>query len=201
VNVCLTQDVPIILGATEDRTLWRVELLRWGFVPRWAKDPKEIRQPINARAETVVKSGMFRDAFARRRCSVPTGVFYEWQGIPGQRQKQPHAIAQVDGQPMALAGLWETWRAPDESRELRTFTIMTTNANEDVMLLHHRMPVIIEEADWNLWLGEEPGSPRDLLRPSPGGTLRSWPISPRINSPASNGAELLQPLALVCTEI
>ena len=200
-NVCPTQKVPIVLGAEEDGAPRRVDVLRWGFVPRWAADLKDTRQPINARAETVAKSGIFRDSFVRRRCLVPAGVFYEWQRIPGQRQKQPYAIARVDGQPMALAGLWETWRAPHESRELRTFTIVTTAANEDVMPLHHRMPVIIKEADWSVWLGEEPGSPRDLLRASPNSTLRSWPISTKVNSPANNGAELVQPLALVGTGI
>ncbi|HXX38843.1 MAG TPA: SOS response-associated peptidase family protein, partial [bacterium] len=108
-------------------------------------------------------------------------------------------IARADGQPMALAGLWETWCAPDETRELRTFTIVTATANEDVSPLHHRMPVIVEEADWSVWLGEVPGSLRDLLRAAPNGTLRSWPISTRINSPANNGAELVDPLALVGT--
>ncbi|HXX40248.1 MAG TPA: SOS response-associated peptidase [bacterium] len=135
--------------------------------------------------------------FAHRRCLVPAGMFYEWQRIPGQRRKQPYAIGRTDGRPMALAGLWEAWRAPDESREVRTFTIVTTAANEDVAALHHRMPVIVEEADWSAWLGEGPGAIRDLLRPSPNGTLRSWPVSPRVNSPVNNGPELVEPLALV----
>ncbi len=198
-NLCPMQEAPVVLGAVHDGAPRRVELLRWGFVPRWAKDPKETRRPINARAEAVAKSGVFRDAFARRRCLVPAGVFYEWQRTPGQRQKQPYAIARADGQPTALAGLWEVWRAPDDTRQLRTFTIVTTNANEDIMFLHRRMPVIIEEVDWGVWLGEEPGSARDLLRPSPNGMLHSWPISTRVNSPANNGAELLRPLALVGT--
>ena len=116
--------------------------------------------------------------FGKRRCLVPAGVFYEWQRIPGQRQKQPYAIARTDGRPMVLAGLWETRRAPDESRQLRTFTIVTTNANEDVMSLHHRMPVIIEEADWNLWLGKNQGhratcsGPRPAARSAVGPSVR-----------------------------
>ena len=110
-------------------------------MPHWAKDPKSVRQPINARAETVATSSMFRDALARRRCLVPADVFYEWQAIEGG--KLPYAIARADGQPMVFAGLWEGWRGGDGT-VMRTFTIVTTNANPVLRPLHERMPVILE---------------------------------------------------------
>ena len=102
--------------------------------------PQHARRPINARAETVASSGMFRDAFASRRCLLPAAAFYEWQAVPGG-PKQPYAIARADGLSMAFAGLWEGWRGPQGQIE-RTFAIITARANEDVAALHDRMPVI-----------------------------------------------------------
>ena len=106
---------------------------------------------------------MFRDALARRRCLVPADVFYEWQAAEGG--KLPYAIARADGQPMVFAGLWEGWRGADGT-VMRTFTIVTTNANPALRPLHERMPVILEPADWPAWLGEFEGDPPALLRPS-----------------------------------
>jgi putative SOS response-associated peptidase YedK len=102
------------------------DLLRWGLIPHFTKDPKGGRKPINARAETVANSGKFRDAFATRRCIVPAAAFYEWRKIG---EKQPFAFARQDGQPIALAGLCEAWRDP-AGQTMRTFLIITTAANE-----------------------------------------------------------------------
>ncbi len=88
-----------------------LDLLKWGLLPSFTKDPAHAKRPINARAETVVTSGMFRSAFARRRCLVPADAFYEWKVVEGG--KQPYAVAPMDGQPMAFAGLWEGFRRPD----------------------------------------------------------------------------------------
>jgi len=132
-------------------------------VPHLTKDLKAARKPINARAETVASSGMFRGALAARRCLVPADAFYEWR--PMADGKQPYAIARRDGQPMAFAGLWEGWRAPD-GEVLRTYTIITTAANATMAQLHERMPVILEPADWSTWLGEDAGDPTSLLRPA-----------------------------------
>ena len=118
-----------------------LDLLKWGLLPYFTKDPVHAKRPINARAETVVTSGMFKSAFARRRCIVPADAFYEWKPVEGG--KQPYAIARIDGQPMAFAGLWEGFKWPDAT-VTRTFTIITTYANEVVGELHDRMPVILE---------------------------------------------------------
>ena len=131
-----------------------LNLLKWGLVPSFVKDIKQARRPINARAETVATSGMFRTAFAKRRCLVPAGAFYEWR--PEPTGKQPYAIARTDGDPLAFAGLWEAWRYPD-GEILRTFTIVTTTANQTMAELHERMPVILEPSDWPVWLGEAEG--------------------------------------------
>jgi len=123
-------------------------MLKWGLLPHWAKEPIRAQRPINARSETAAKSGMFRGALSQRRCIVPADAFYEWKVVEGG--KQPHAIARQDGQPMAFAGLWESFRWPDET-VTRTFTIMTTTPNAEMSELHDRMPVILDRHDWPTW--------------------------------------------------
>jgi hypothetical protein len=91
----------------------QLDALKWGLVPHFTKDLKEARKPINARAETVATSGMFRGAFAARRCIVPAGLFYEWQKVG--TAKQPYAIARADEAPLAFGGIWEGWRSPDKT--------------------------------------------------------------------------------------
>ena len=167
-----------------------LDLLRWGLLPHWVRgDPKKVRQPINARAETVATSPMFRDAFARRRCLVPIDSFYEWQVTPDG--KQPHAVARRDGQVMVLAGLWDGWRGGD-GEVVRSYTVVTTNAVDQLGHLHERMPVVLEPADWPAWLGEAPGDPAALMRPSQA-VFRVWQVSHRVNSVRNDGPDLVAP--------
>jgi putative SOS response-associated peptidase YedK len=166
-------------------------LLRWGLVPHWAKDPKATRQPINARSETAATSPMFRDALARRRAVVPIDAFYEWQATNGA--KSPHAVARADGQPIAAAGLWEGWRGGG-GEILRTFTILTTAASAVLRPLHERMPVILERADWPLWLGETDGDFAALLRPS-AAEFRVWRVGTAVNNVRNDSPALLDEVA------
>lgn len=168
-----------------------VDRLEWGLLPYFTKDPKTARRPINARAETVASSGMFRGAFARRRCLVVANVFYEWQA-QDRGPKIPFAIGRSDGRPMAIGGIWESFVWPDDREITRSFAIITTPANAEMQLIHPRMPLIIEEAGWPLWLGEVEGDPTTLLRPAPDGTLKYWPVGTAVNSPRNNGPDLLQ---------
>ena len=149
---------------------------------------KKATRPINARAETVASSGMCRGALASRRCIVPADAFYEWKAMADG--KQPYAIARTDGAPLAFAGLWEGWRAPD-GETLRTFTICTTEANADMARLHNRMPVILEREAWPVWLGEAVGDAPALLRPAAEGLVRLCAVSRAVNSARNNGAALL----------
>ncbi|WP_288036991.1 SOS response-associated peptidase [Acidiphilium sp.] len=169
-----------------------LDLLTWGIIPRWTKDLAKARKPINARAETVATSPMFRDAFHRRRCIVPADAFYEWQAQESG-PKQPYAIARRDGEMLAFAGIWEGWRGP-AAEILRTFSIIVTAANEDLAPIHDRMPVILEQRDWPAWLGDQEADPAELLRPAEAGTVRIWPVSARVNKPANNDAALLEPI-------
>ncbi|HUD62143.1 MAG TPA: SOS response-associated peptidase [Acetobacteraceae bacterium] len=188
-NMAPTRNAPVVRLHPETRAR-HLDLLRWGLVPHWAKDAKSVRQPINARAETVATAPMFRDALGRRRCLVPADVFYEWQAT--EHGKQPVAVAREDGQPMVFAGLWEGWRGPDGT-VLRSFTIVTTNANTTLRPIHERMPVILEPADWPAWLGEVAADPAVLLRPSEA-ALRAWRIGTAVNNVRNDSAALLEPL-------
>jgi putative SOS response-associated peptidase YedK len=165
-----------------------LDLLRWGLVPNWAKDPKAVRQPINARSETAASAPMFRDALARRRCLVPVDAFYEWQA--DGKSKIPTAVARADGAPMGIAGLWEGWRGAD-GEVLRTYTILTTEAAEVLRHLHERMPVVLEPRAWAVWLGEDDGDWSALMRPS-AATFRMWRVSPAVGNVKNDGPELLE---------
>jgi putative SOS response-associated peptidase YedK len=190
-NVAPSQDALVVRRHPETGER-HLDVLRWGLLPHSTKDSKHAKRPINARAETLATTSMFRGAFAERRCLVPAGAFYEWKPVKGDL-RQPYAVARVDGLPMAFAGLWEGWRGPDGQIE-RTFTIVTTRASRDVAELHDRMPVMVESEDWSLWLGEADGDPATLLHPSAYGRLRIWLVSPAVNRPANNGPELLKPV-------
>jgi putative SOS response-associated peptidase YedK len=186
-NVAPTQDAMVIRRHPETGER-RLDLLRWGLVPHFTTDLKAARKPINARAETAGSSGMFRGALTSRRCLVAADAFYEWKAMPDG--KQPYAIARCDGVPLAFAGVWEGWRSPS-GETLRTFAILTTGANGTMRQLHERMPVILEEAAWPVWLGEADSDLATLMRPADDGVLRLWPVSRAVNSVRNNGAHLL----------
>ncbi len=188
-NMAPTMDAPVVRRHPETGEC-HLDALTWGFIPAYTKTLKEARRPVNARSETVASSGMFRNAFARRRCIVPAAAFYEWH--TGPQGKTPYAIARVDGDPLAFAGLWEGWRGPD-GEIVRSFAILTTAANAQMSALHARMPAILEQAAWPGWLGETEADPASLLRPAPEGILKIWPVDKRVGNVRNDGPELLQP--------
>ena len=117
--------------------------LRWGLIPYWCMDPAGGRKPINAKCETVRDLPTFRDAYRKRRGIVPVDGFFEWRAIKGQKAKQPYAIAMKDGAPFGIAGIWENWKEPASGEWIRTFAIITADANELVAEIHNRMPLIL----------------------------------------------------------
>lgn len=169
----------------------RLDLLQWGLLPHFERDPARARRPINARAETVARLPTFRAAYAARRCLVPAEAFYEWRHDGALRQ--PYAIARADGAPLALGGLWESWTEPDSGQVTRSFVIVTTPANATLAALHERMPLVLEAADWPVWLGEAAGDPATLLRPAAADVLRLWPVGTRVNNVRNDGPDLLGP--------
>jgi putative SOS response-associated peptidase YedK len=127
-----------------------------------------------------------------RRCLVPADGFYEWQQVSA-KVKQPFAIALISGEPLAFAGLWESWQ-PAQGPPLETFTILTTSPNEIMKPIHNRMPVILKPRDYARWLapGDPAWPPVDLLRPFPAGKMLAWPVSGRVGNVRNNDLELLE---------
>ena len=164
----------------------QVRRMRWGLIPAWAKDPAIANQLINARAETVATKPAFRAAFRERRCLIVTDGFYEWEAQG--RRKRPWFIRMQDGRPFAFAGLWDRWTDP-EGRAVESCTIITTTPNGLIRRFHHRMPVILSPADYDLWLDMEI---RDverllpLLAPYPPEAMTAYPVSPLVNNPAND---------------
>jgi putative SOS response-associated peptidase YedK len=130
--------------------------LRWGLIPHWCSDPKGGRKLITAKCETMRDLPTFRDAYRLRRCIVPVDGFFEWKAIKGQKAKQPFAIAMKDGSAFGIAGLWENWKEPASGEWIRTFAIITTDANELVAGIHDRMPVILAHANMHSGSGKSP---------------------------------------------
>jgi glycerol 3-phosphatase-2 len=149
-----------VLAVTTDRDgVPRGELLRWGLVPYWAKDPKTLGlKLINARSETMLTNGAFRDA---RRCLVVADGFYEWEARPGE-PKQAWWVTRPEGEPFAFAGLWSTWRPGDEVQPLRSVAIVTTAASDQLAHIHDRMPVMLPREAEAAWL-EHDADPQALL--------------------------------------
>lgn len=166
-------------------------MLRWGFVPPWARDPSVGYKMINARAETVAEKPAYRDAFAKRRCLILADGFYEWQREG--RAKQPFHITRADGAPFAFAGLWTGWKDPADDQWLRTCTIVTTEANEKIAGIHPRMPVILDPRDEQTWIDPETPAERlqALLRPLPAEGTNARAVSKAVNNARYDGPECL----------
>jgi putative SOS response-associated peptidase YedK len=195
-NAAPTQEIGVVRFNPEARRR-SLDPLVWGLVPRWSKDQKPGFSTINAKSETVATAPAFRDAWqAGRRCLVPFDLFYEWQKQP-DGTTQPYAIARKDRALLGLAGLWENKRL-DGGAVLRSFTILTTAANDLMRPLHDRMPVIVAPADEAAWLGEtELGADalRALLRPYPAAEMESWPVDPRVGNWRNDDPAIALPLA------
>ena len=173
----------------------QADRMQWGLVPSWAKESKIGSQMFNARAETVATKPSFRTAFRRRRCLIPADGFYEWQAIDKQT-KQPWNIFRADGQPLALAGIWEHWTAPD-GRVLESCSVITTTANEFMAELHDRMPVILDQTLWELWLNPqelEPAALTELLIPCPSDWLARTAVSSLVNNVRNESPDCIRPL-------
>lgn len=167
---------------------------RWGLIPPWAKEPSIGYRMINARSETVAQKPSFRHAFRRRRCLVPADGFYEWR--TEGRRKVPFRFRMRDGSLFALAGLWETWTPPDGGEPITSCTVLTTDANDVVAPVHHRMPVIIPPDHYDTWLDpeEEPEALKALLSPYPPSAMEGYAVSTEVNSARNDYPELIKPL-------
>jgi putative SOS response-associated peptidase YedK len=190
-NIAPTQNVAVV---RERRNGERVlQLLRWGLIPSWAKDPAIGNRMINARAETLAAKPAFKRPFARQRCIVPADGFYEWKRTDGA--KQPYYIRREDGGPLAFAGLWDRWRS-DGDATVDSFTIVTTTPNDLVAPIHNRMPAILLPDGYDMWLDPEGRDVDDLsslLGPYPAEDMTAYPVSRFVNNPRNEGPECVSP--------
>lgn len=171
-------------------------LMRWGLIPSWAKDTRIGLSTINARAEEAATKPAFRDALKKRRCLVPADAYYEWQKT-GPKTRQPYAITLTGGQPIAFAGLWESWRKAD-GQPLETFTVLTIAANQRLAAIHDRMPVIVERENYARWLDTSAGSESSagLLSAAPPDRIDLWPVSDRVGNMRNNDVSLLSSVSI-----
>lgn len=202
-NIAPTQPIPIVAaerGTEGAPPLRHFRLARWGFLPGFAKDPREFPLIINARSETVCEKASFRNAMKRRRCLVPADAYYEWLklGAGGRKvERKPYLFRRADDAPMGFAGLWETYSGADGA-EIDTACILTTAANGATVAVHDRMPAILEPKDFDAWLDcDAVGAPEAaaLLKPAAEETLTFFEIGSAINKATNDGAQLQQPLA------
>ena len=190
-NVAPTQDVHAVAEHDGHRHLVQ---FRWGLVPGWASEPSVGARMINARAETLADKAAFRPSLDARRCLIPAAGFYEWERTADG--KVPHFIHLEDGEPLAFAGLWSSWRSGDS--RLLTCTIITTAAQGPVTRLHDRMPVVLPRDAWGPWLSRSTGAAEAVavLRDAPPPALAFHPVSTRVNDHRNNGPQLIEPVAL-----
>jgi len=191
-NLAPTQQMPVVLN---DGTRL-LDTARWGLIPSWAKDPALGNKLINARSETVSEKPSFRSAFKRRRCLVLVDGWFEWK--QSTKPKTPYYFHRQDGRPMAFAGLWEEWTAPDTGEVLRTCTILTTGPNAVMAPIHDRMPVILQPEAQDIWLRPEPqeaATLQPLLMPDEASPLELWEVSRVVNSPTNDVAACVERVA------
>jgi len=184
------------IAAVRDAETRKVELLQWGLVPFWAKDPAIGNNLINARSESVFEKPSFKYAFRKRRCLILADGFYEWQKSGGKGSR-PFYFSMRSGEPFAFAGLWEYWQPKGQpGQALSTCTIITTAANETVAPVHERMPVILRKENmWDWLLESSETTLMSLLRPAPADWLRVWEVSRAVNNPREDSPECAAPLA------
>lgn len=191
-NIAPTDDHWIVRMKYEERELLPA---RWGLVNSWAKDRSRAARQINARSETAHQNQAFRNAFAQRRCVIPADGFFEWAGA--KQARKPIWFHRPDGGILLFAGLYESWQREPRQWE-RTFTILTTEANQVVADVHDRMPVILPDERVDAWLyqsREDLEELRSLLSPAPDELLIATYVSPRANSVKNDDPGILEEAA------
>jgi putative SOS response-associated peptidase YedK len=194
-NIAPTQPIPIIRQHPKEPRR-ELSLVRWGLIPSWAKDASGSAQMINVRSETAATRPVFRDALASRRCLVPADGFYEWKRTG--KAKQPYCFEVNDGELFAFAGIWERWKDP-RGQWIKSCSILTTTPNAVTSAVHDRMPVILDPADYDLWL--DPGMKNvdalsEMLKPYDARMMRCYPVGGRVNHVENDDAECAKAIEL-----
>ncbi len=183
-NICPSQNISVAVKYEGANILTP---MRWGFIPHWYNAPNDGPMLINARGETVGEKPAFRDAIAKRRCLIPASGFYEWHRADGD--KVPWYFRPADDELMAFAGIWQAWTAPDGARQV-SCAMLTVDAGEQMVDVHHREPVVIERARQLDWLEGD----LDLIDKAPEGFYRKYRVSKDVNKASASGEKLIEPV-------
>lgn len=186
-NIPPGTNIPVIRQSPEHKRV--MHMLRWGLVPHWAKDPSIGNKLNNARGESVAEKPSFRDAFKRRRCIIPADGFYEWK--TEGKLKQPYFISLKSGEPMAMGGLWESWKTP-EGEILRTCCIITTGPNAVMEPIHDRMPVILAPEHWQAWLEAPVEDIHSWVSPYQADAMQAWPVDRRVSKAVDDDPRMIE---------
>lgn len=168
----------------------KLEMMKWGLVPFWAKGPNIGSRIINARVETLTTKPSFRQILQTKRCLVPCSGFYEWKNV--DKRKVPYYIELKNNKIFSFAGLYDIWR-DNEGNELQTFAIITTQANNTLKPIHNRMPVILHEEFEDRWLNtkiQDTESITRMLKPYPDDNLTAYTVSNEVNNPKNDNPQL-----------
>ena len=191
-NIAPTQNV---LSCRSNRDANReLTVMRWGLIPSWSKGDSSKFSMINARAETITERPAYRTAFRFRRCLIPADGFYEWQRVEGR--KQPFFIGLESRETLMFAGVWERWRG-SEGESVISCAIITTEANHKLNFIHHRMPVLLDDDQFDTWLDPKQTDPARLtsmLRPYRREPMAAFPVSTFVNKAANNDERCWQPI-------
>lgn len=187
-NICPTNRIHSVTSEDGQR---RLRPMRWGFLPHWYKTENGGPLLINARAETIAEKPAFKAACRERRCLIPATGFYEWTKDEDDN-RLPWYIHPAKGDLIAFAGVWQDWERNGTAHT--TCAIVTTAANKAMSVIHHRMPVILAQEDWPLWLGEAGKGAATLMTAPPEETLSFYRVDRKVNSNRASGPELIEPL-------
>ena len=192
-NVAPTESMPVITSESGKRF---VTSMRWGLLPSWAKDIKFGVRTINARSETVDEKPSFRSAFKRRRCLIPASGYFEWKKID-KKTKQPFNITMKDQSLFNMAGLWESWKNPEDGKTIKSFSIITVDSNTLTSEVHDRMPAVLSPASFDIWLDAEfqdTTKLKSLLVPFDSDAMDMYPVGRSVGDVRNKGAECIAPL-------
>jgi putative SOS response-associated peptidase YedK len=193
-NIAPTQPIPMVRADGHQGR--HLVMVRWGFVPAWAREMSGGAPLINARLESAHEKPTFRQSFRQRRCLIPADGLYEWQRESAA--KQPYVFQLPDGEPFAFAGLWDRWQSPD-GQVIDSCAMLTTEANAVMTPIHHRVPVILERSAYEAWLDpaiHDPETLRGMLTPVVADRLIATPVSKKVNQVVNDDPSLLEPVAV-----
>jgi putative SOS response-associated peptidase YedK len=192
-NIAPTTKIPLVTNQNPNT----IALFQWGLVPAWAKDSSKSSGLINARSETAHEKPSFRRLFQSKRCLIFADGFYEWQkGNSANGKNTPYYFRRKDQQPFVFAGLWDSWPGDSQNAPINSCTILTCTPNRVVSPIHDRMPVILDWHQGRDWLDAAHSAVdlQGMLLPAADDLLLGYKVTTKVNSPANNTVECIQPV-------